>query len=404
MGPPNHGSADTRSIETRTNIKALCARSSTNLNWCGVGRHQMPRSHTNALEYPLTTVLPIRLEKLRCEFGSTVAVDSVDLNIPAGSLYFMLGPSGCGKTTLLRMIAGFQEPTGGKIFFGDRDVTHTPPEKRNAGMVFQSYALWPHLSVFDNVAFGLQVRGVSAAEQAKRVGAALEMVRMGHLAQRKPNQLSGGQQQRVALARAIVFKPEVLLLDEPLSNLDAKLRLEMRGEIKRICSEIHMTTVYVTHDQKEALSLADGLVVLRDGRIEQMGAPKQVYQQPRNSFVADFMGETNFIKGTVKLSSATGCDIETAAGMLHSSCANADVGAHVMLSIRPESLQIADGTNYIRGVCKSSLYLGEMSQHQIETPAGIVKVFELDPRETTRVGQQLSLRVQPDAVVVLVEK
>ena len=365
---------------------------------------RITRRNTNRREYALTTVLPIRLEKLRCDFGSTVAVDSVDLHIPAGSLYFMLGPSGCGKTTLLRMIAGFQEPTSGKIFFGDRDVTHMPPEKRNAGMVFQSYALWPHLSVFDNVAFGLQVRGVSAAEQVKRVGAALEMVRMGHLAQRKPNQLSGGQQQRVALARAIVFKPEVLLLDEPLSNLDAKLRLEMRAEIKRICSEIHMTTVYVTHDQKEALSLADGMVVLRDGRIEQMGAPKQVYQQPSNSFVAEFMGETNFIRGTVKSRNANGCDIETVAGMLHSSCCSAGVGAHVTLSIRPESLQIADGPNCIRGVCKSSLYLGEMSQHHIETPAGIVKVFELDPRETTRAGQHLSLRAQPDTVVVLAEK
>ena len=362
------------------------------------------RRNSNRREYALTNVLPIRLEKLRCDFGSTVAVDSVDLNIPAGSLYFMLGPSGCGKTTLLRMIAGFQEPTSGKIFFGDRDVTHMPPEKRNAGMVFQSYALWPHLSVFDNVAFGLQVRGVSAAEQGKRVGAALEMVRMENLAQRKPNQLSGGQQQRVALARAIVFKPEVLLLDEPLSNLDAKLRLEMRGEIKRICSEIHMTTVYVTHDQKEALSLADNLVVLRDGRIEQMGAPKQVYQQPSNSFVAEFMGETNFIQGTVKKCDATSCEVETAAGMLQSNCGTAVTGARVTLSIRPESLQIADGPNCIRGICKSSLYLGEMSQHQIETPAGIVKVFELDPRETTRVGQQLSLRAQPDAVVVLAEK
>ena len=352
----------------------------------------------------MDTVLPIRLEKLRCEFGSTVAVDSVDLQIPAGALYFMLGPSGCGKTTLLRMIAGFQEPTGGKIFFGDRDVTNTPAEKRNTGMVFQSYALWPHLSVFDNVAFGLQVRGVSAAEQKKRVGAALEMVRMGNLAQRKPNQLSGGQQQRVALARAIVFNPEVLLLDEPLSNLDAKLRLEMRGEIKRICSEIHMTTVYVTHDQKEALSLADGLLVLRDGHIEQAGTPKSVYQQPRNSFVAEFMGETNFIAGTVKSCGATSCEIETAAGILHSNCGSASIGSKVTLSIRPESFRIDDGPNCIRGLCKSSLYLGEMSQHQIDTPVGFLKVFELDPRETTRVGQQLSLRTQPDAVVVLAEK
>ncbi len=316
----------------------------------------------------------------------------------------MLGPSGCGKTTLLRMIAGFQEPTSGQIYFGDRNVTNTPPEKRNVGMVFQGYALWPHLSIFDNVAFGLQVRGVSAAEQVKRVGAALEMVRMGNLAQRKPNQLSGGQQQRVALARAIVFKPEVLLLDEPLSNLDAKLRLQLRGEIKRICAEINLTTVYVTHDQKEALSLADDLVVLRDGRIEQLGDPKQVYQHPRNAFVAEFMGETNLMGGTVKTSNANGCEIETAAGVLRSSCSKTVVGARVALSIRPESLTIVDGPSSIGGVCKSSLYLGEMSQHQIETPAGILKVLEIDPRQNTRVGQELWLHARPESVVVLAEK
>ncbi|MCE9619680.1 MAG: ABC transporter ATP-binding protein [Planctomycetes bacterium] len=348
-------------------------------------------------------MLPIRLEKLRREFGSTIAVDSVDLLIPKGSLFFMLGPSGCGKTTLLRMIAGFQEPTSGKVFFGDRDVTATPPEKRNAGMVFQSYALWPHMSVADNVAFGLQVRGVSAGEQKKRVGAALEMVRMGNLAARRPNQLSGGQQQRVALARAIVFNPEVLLLDEPLSNLDAKLRLEMRGEIRRICDEIRMTTVYVTHDQKEALSLADGMAVLRDGRVEQTGGPKDLYQRPLNKFVAEFMGETNFIPGTVRRSDAGGCEIETAVGFLNSTAGSAPTGARVTLSIRPEALRIGAGPNAMRGGCRSSMYLGEMSQHQVETPAGILKVFELDPRETTRAGQQLSLHVPPEAVVVLSE-
>jgi iron(III) transport system ATP-binding protein len=348
-------------------------------------------------------MLPIRLDKLRREFGSTVAVDSLDLLVPAGSLFFLLGPSGCGKTTLLRMIAGFQEPTSGRVFFGDRDVTRTPPQKRNAGMVFQSYALWPHMTVFDNVAFGLQVRGASAAEQAKRVGAALEMVRMGDLARRKPNQLSGGQQQRVALARALVFNPEVLLLDEPLSNLDARLRLEMRAEIRRICGEIRMTTIYVTHDQKEALSLADSMAVLRDGRVEQVGGPHDLYQRPRSRFVAEFLGESNFIPGTVRRSDATSCEVETAAGTLVSAAATAPVGARVSLSIRPESLRIGGGPNQIAGVCTGSVYLGEMSQHLVETPAGALKVFELDPRETTRAGRPLTLHAQPESVVVLAE-
>ena len=200
--------------------------------------------------YARPIVQPIVLRKLRREFGGVVAVNDVDLQIPAGAMFFMLGPSGCGKTTILRMIAGFQEPSSGEVLFGDRNVTHLPAEKRNAGMVFQSYALWPHMTVFENVAFGLQVRKVPAAEQRVRVMQALEMVRMQAYADRRPNQLSGGQQQRVALARAIVFRPEVLLLDEPLSNLDAKLRLEMRTEIRRICSEIKLTAVYVTHDQK----------------------------------------------------------------------------------------------------------------------------------------------------------
>ena len=205
-------------------------------------------------------MVPIQLAQLRKTFGSTVAVESVDLSIPEGALWFLLGPSGCGKTTILRMIAGFLEPSGGSVRFGPRDVTGLAPEKRNAGMVFQSYALWPHLTVAENVAFGLRVRKVPAAERSRRVAEALEMVRMGPFAERTPNQLSGGQQQRVALARAIVFKPEVLLLDEPLSNLDAKLRLEMRHEIRRICTELRMTTVYVTHDRDEAMSMADGMV------------------------------------------------------------------------------------------------------------------------------------------------
>lgn len=348
-------------------------------------------------------MLPITLRKLRREFGSVVAVDDVDLQIPAGALYFMLGPSGCGKTTILRMIAGFQEPTSGEVLFGERIVTREPAEKRNAGMVFQSYALWPHMSVFENVAFGLQVRKVSSAEQHTRVMQALEMVRMEKYAQRTPNQLSGGQQQRVALARAIVFRPEVLLLDEPLSNLDATLRLEMRGEIHRICNQIKLTAVYVTHDQKEALSMADGIVLLRDGRVQQQGAPRDLYQRPRNRFVAEFMGETNFIAGTVAASDAQGSVIDTAAGAIPSATTGLTIGAKVSLSIRPESLRITQTAGVLQGRCKQSVYLGETAQHQVETSVGILKVFELDPRSTSRAGQSLWMHVDFDAVVALVE-
>ncbi len=237
----------------------------------------------------------ITLKGITKRFGDTTAVDSVDLTINSGELFFLLGPSGCGKTTLLRMIAGFIEPTEGRMLFGERDVTWLAPNKRKAGMVFQSYALWPHMTVFDNVAYGLTVRKVPPAEKKERTQAALASVRMAEYAKRKPNQLSGGQQQRVALARALVIEPTVLLLDEPLSNLDAKLRLEMRTEIKRICTETKITTVYVTHDQKEALSMADRVAVLRDGDVKQIGPPRQLYERPTSRFVADFLGETNFI-------------------------------------------------------------------------------------------------------------
>ncbi len=348
-------------------------------------------------------MLAINLRKLRCEFGDVVAVRDIDLQIPAGELFFMLGPSGCGKTTILRMIAGFQEPTSGQVFFGNHDVTQVPAEKRNAGMVFQSYALWPHMSVFDNVAFGLQVRKVQSTEVKQRVMEALEMVRMAGLSERRPNQLSGGQQQRVALARAIVFRPGVLLLDEPLSNLDAKLRLEMRSEIRRICSEIKLTAVYVTHDQKEALSLADSMVVLRDGRIEQLGGARELYHRPRNRFVAEFLGETNFIAGVVGSSDPAGCMVETAVGCLQCSTGGLATGTHVAIHIRPESLRIVNEPAMLQGRCRETVYLGEMAQHQVETATGIVKVFELDPRTTTRKDQTLHLKADCDALTALVD-
>jgi iron(III) transport system ATP-binding protein len=228
-------------------------------------------------------MIAITIDKLVKKFGDTVALNGISLRIEPGELFFLLGPSGCGKTTLLRNIAGFYIPDEGRILFGDEDVTNLPPHKRNTGMMFQSYALWPHMTVAKNVAFGLEERRVPQAEIRQRVQAALESVQMGPYAERKIAQLSGGQQQRVALARALVIRPRCVLLDEPLSNLDARLRLEMRSEIRRVCKENGLTAIYVTHDQKEALSISDRMAVLEDGRIAQIGTPEQVYRRPKHA-------------------------------------------------------------------------------------------------------------------------
>jgi ABC-type Fe3+/spermidine/putrescine transport system ATPase subunit len=243
-------------------------------------------------------MIPIAIHNVVKTFGPVRALDDVSLEILPGELFFLLGPSGCGKTTLLRSLAGFYVPDAGRILFGGRDVTRVPPQRRNTAMVFQNYALWPHMTVEANVAFGLAVRKAPRAERRRRAAEALEMVRMGQYGRRRPNQLSGGQQQRVALARALVVRPQCLLLDEPLSNLDAKLRLEMRTEIRRLCKEFGLTGVYVTHDQKEALSIADRMAVMFDGRIGQLGPPRELYMRPANAATADFLGETNFLKAT----------------------------------------------------------------------------------------------------------
>jgi len=353
-------------------------------------------------------MVAVTLDRLRKAYDATVAVDGVSLQAPAGGLTFMLGPSGCGKTTILRMIAGFLEPTGGTIRFGDRDVTHVPAERRNCGMVFQSYALWPHLTVAQNVAFGLEVRKAGADEVRRRVGEALEMVRMGPYAERRPNQLSGGQQQRVALARAIVYRPEVLLLDEPLSNLDAKLRLEMRGEIRRIVDETKVTAIYVTHDQKESLSLADRMVVLRDGRIEQVGGPRELYERPANCFVAEFLGETNFLDAIPEGAAAGGRSVRTPAGVLVSmTVPDRPAGTALVASVRPESLRLSAAADVpadrpaLRGTIAESTYLGEMAQHRVDCSGTMVKVFELNPRQASRRGQPVALTVDPDQVVLL---
>src|SRR4051812_25210564 len=262
---------------------------------------------------PMTSV---RLDHITKAFGDTVALADINLDIGAGELFFLLGPSGCGKSTLLRLIAGLHGPTSGRLWFNDRDVTGLGTEKRNAVMCFQSYALWPHMSVADNIRFGLNVRKVPKPEADRRVEEVLRLVQMDPYAARKPNQLSGGQQQRVALARALAVRPDCLLLDEPLSNLDAKLRHEMRSEIRRICKTAGFTTIYVTHDQKEALSIADRMAILDRGRVAQVGTPDELYHRPASAFVAEFIGQTNLIGGEVVGQSGETVRVRTAVGEL----------------------------------------------------------------------------------------
>lgn len=323
-------------------------------------------------------------------FGGFTALKSVDLRVEPGELFFLLGPSGCGKTTLLRSIAGFNTPESGRILIGERDVTQLPPYKRDTGMMFQSYALWPHLTLAENVAFGLEMRRIPRGEIRERVAEALEMVHLGERARDKPNQLSGGQQQRVALARALVIKPQCLLLDEPLSNLDAKLRLEMRVEIRRICKQAGLTAVYVTHDQKEALSVADRLAIMREGVIEQVGRPEEVYRRPANKFVAGFIGEANFIRGSVVSVRGGEVRVATACGEFLSTqpAYQAKIGDSVEVCIRPEAVRLdkapADAANVFDGRVLESVYLGEVAQHTVELvceggSGERLQVFELNP-------------------------
>ena len=355
-------------------------------------------------------MISIQVQQLTKHFGKTVALHGLDLTINPGELFFLLGPSGCGKTTLLRCLAGFYLPDAGKIIFGDEDVTRLAPHKRNTGMMFQSYALWPHLTVAENVAFGLEQRKVSKDEIKRRTGEALESVRMGAYADRKPNQLSGGQQQRVALARALVIRPRCLLLDEPLSNLDAKLRLEMRTEIRRVCQEFKLTTVYVTHDQKEALSIADRMAILDGGHILQVGTPREVYKRPVCRTVANFIGETDFLPGTVLANGSERLTVETAAGRFDGIAGDAahppPVGATVTVSIRPECWELhhePQTHNAIRGRIGECAYLGEVAQYEFVTANGPrLKIFERNPRFVDSAARgELFAAVAPEDVVVL---
>ena len=353
-------------------------------------------------------MVSITIENVVKMFGQVRAVDNVSLRIEKGELFFLLGPSGCGKTTLLRLIAGFYQPDGGRILFADNDVSGVPPHKRNTGMVFQNYALWPHMSVSDNLTFGLEMRRIPPAERKERVEQVLDMVQMREYADRAPNQLSGGQQQRVALGRALVLEPDVVLMDEPLSNLDAKLRLEMREQIKRIHDQLGLTMVYVTHDQSEALSMADRMVIMKGGSISQINTPREIYNRPTSAFVADFIGETNLMEGKVT-GVGEGATVETSAGKLLSSVVydGVQVGDAVYCSIRPERLDVlADGQpcqNVIAGEVVRAVYLGDHEQYFLKLQDGMeLKATEFNTEfPKAERGKIAKVGCEPKDVVLL---
>ena len=346
----------------------------------------------------------VTFQNLTKRFGTITALERVSLEIESQELFFLLGPSGCGKTTLLRLLAGFYQPDEGHLSFGDRPMAGVPPHQRNTGMVFQNYALWPHMTVAGNVGYGLEVRGLSSAERKQRVAEALEVVQMQDYAARTPNQLSGGQQQRVALARALVIRPDVLLLDEPLSNLDARLRLELREEIRRIHARTRITTIYVTHDQKEALSLATRMAVLRQGVIEQVGTPRTVYRSPANRFVADFIGESNWLPAEVQAVSTDGLLLQTECGSFRATTTNGlRTGDPAWLGFRPESLQIGgQETNSFPTRIAGVSYLGDVEQYELEARPGLtLKACEQNPREPRGLGSTLVVHVRPQDCLVL---
>ena len=356
-------------------------------------------------------MISIQIKKLTKRFGPIVALQSLDLTIHPGELFFLLGPSGCGKTTLLRCLAGFCTPDEGEIWFGEEEVTEMPPYRRNAGMVFQSYALWPHLTVAENVAFGLEERQLPRDEIRRRTRQAIDTVHLVDCSDRKPNELSGGQQQRVALARALVVRPRCLLLDEPLSNLDARLRLEMRGEIRRVCKEFQLTAVYVTHDQREALSIADRVAVMDAGRILQVGTPREIYRRPGRRNVAGFVGDADFIPGKVVAGGGGRAVVDTVLGRIDGVLGDPTLppkaGDEVTVSVRPECWVIGrerKAQNCFDGVIGSAVYLGEMAQYDFVCAGMTLKIVELNPRfaGSTTEGTLLA-SVDPEDAVVLVE-
>ena len=350
----------------------------------------------------------IEIQGVTKRFGTVTAVDRVDLTVADGELFTLLGPSGCGKTSLLRLLAGFYQPDAGTIRFGDRVVNGLPPYERRIGMVFQNYALWPHMTVADNIGYGLRLRKLPPPELQARLAEGLRKVNLTGFEARYPGQLSGGQQQRVALARALVLNPDILLLDEPLSNLDAKIRIQVRAEIRRLQQELRITTIYVTHDQEEALSLSDRVAVMRDGHVLQVGPPKELYERPRTRFVADFVGTNNLVPGDVQGGGGHGdLVVSTALGSLRAVASGA-VSGRCVLAVRPENVSLgapaAGEGNRVDGQVSFVSYLGNTLRYDVQTASGLVLKADIrDPwhHEPLPVGRPVTLHF-PSSVTLAV--
>lgn len=354
-----------------------------------------------------TNAKEVKLENLTKNFttstrGTVKAVQQVNLTINPGEFVTLLGPSGCGKTTILRMIAGFEKPTGGKILINGEDVISKTPDKRGLGMVFQNYALFPHLNVFDNIAYGLKLQKCEKTEMEQRVLEGLKVVKMDDFSQRVPAQMSGGQQQRIALVRALVLRPGVLLFDEPLSNLDAKLRLHMRDEIRRIQKETGITSVYVTHDQSEAMAMSDKIVILKDGIIQQVGTPEEVYQVPANQFVANFIGKANFIKGTIKskTDTTTQVDIESASYTIPKPT-KWNVGDTITMVVRPEAVEVGKPDFKARVV--KSVYMGICQDYWVSFQGKELEFSDYNPSAKTiyKEGSEIEFGIKEKSIHIL---
>jgi iron(III) transport system ATP-binding protein len=355
-----------------------------------------------------TAPASVELERLTKQFRTpegrpVVAVDDISLSFSGGSFVTLLGPSGCGKTTTLRMIAGFETPTSGRVLVDGTDVSQRTPDKRQMGMVFQSYALFPHLTVFENVAYGLRLRRRSGAALREAVERTLQLVNLQGLGQRRPSELSGGQQQRVALARAMAIEPRVLLFDEPLSNLDAKLRVSLRTEIRRIQQQLGITSVYVTHDQSEAMALSDVVVVMNAGRVEQAGPPDEVYRRPATRFVADFIGRANFVEGLVeRADGADSVDVSLFGRVLNVPAAGGHrPGQTAVVVLRPESIRI--GVGDLRGRVRRATFLGPMAEYEVEVGDEVLLV--VDPEWMGRglhaLGEEVAWSLRPEQAYAL---
>jgi len=350
-----------------------------------------------------TKASEVRLEGVGKRFGETWAVRGVSLHIRAGEFYTFLGPSGCGKTTLLRIIAGFAFPDEGRVWLDDELVNALPPWRRDVGMVFQSYAIWPHMTVFENVAFGLRERGVPRAEIGARVAEALCMVNLEGLEGRRPSQLSGGQQQRVALARTLVVQPRVLLLDEPLSNLDARLRAQMRLELLKLQRDLGITTIYVTHDQEEALALSTRIAVMSVGAVVQEGTPREIYEAPQERFVAEFVGAANLLGGQVRLAAGDALSVMTDLGVevqVARPAPDAPASGRILLTIRPEAMDLlppgsgSEGRNRLEGKVAASAFQGAAIQYEVEVGGTLLRASVTNPK-----GKHLFQRGDPVVVV-----